>query len=173
MIVKESRYAIRAWALYKADEKRRNPASSLYTMGSQRGACLHQPFGCVIADCSYFFEDLYSWAGAPLPVPVESDPYTGTLSEHGDEVTLATLRVANAVIYFDGPNYSPTVGSHVAVVVGLGDDPLTVSFGQQSEPALVRVSEDGRPHRFYAYNTMTRGKIHYPPGFKKAHDARH
>jgi len=168
MILKDARYAIRAWMLYKAEEKRRNPASSLYTMKSQRGACLHSPFGCFIADCSYAFEDYYSWAGAPLPVPLTQDPYTGTLIEHGIEVhSIADLRVANAVIYFDGPGFEPSTGSHVAGIVEVGPDPLTVSFGWQGEPALVRVSQDGRAHKFFAYNTMTKGKVHWPPGYKK------
>jgi hypothetical protein len=121
---------------------------------------------CFIADCSYAVEDYYSWAGAPLPVRVSLDPYTGTEIRFGREVSLAELRIANSVIYFDGPGFEPSTGSHVAVIVEVGPDPLTVSFGWQGEPALVRVSQDGRPHKFYDYNTMTR-KVIYPPGVKK------
>lgn len=168
MIRKDARYAIRAWALYKAAEKRRDTRSSLYTMGSQRGACLNSPFGTFVADCSYAITDYYSWAGAPDPNGQDyRGGYTGTLIEHGKEVGLADLRVANVVIYFKGPGFSPSTGSHAALIVGIGPDPLTVSFGWQGEPALVRVSQDGRAHKFYAYNTMTKKKIHYPPGYKK------
>ena len=152
----------------KVREKRANPRASLYTMGPQRGACRHAPFApCFVADCSYAFTDYYSWAGVPDPSRNSPDPYTGTLIECGREVSLDRLRIADAVIYFDYPNYQPSTGSHVAVVVGLGPDPLTVSFGWQGEPALVRVSQDGRAHKFFTYDTRTR-RVHYPPGYKSA-----
>lgn len=164
--MKDSRGAIVHWALFKAQQKRENPHASFYTEGSQRLSCLNRPLAsCLFADCSAFVADLYSWAGAPSPTKGEN-PWTGSLIAHGKQVTLEELRIGDVVIYFNGPEFNPSTGSHTSVVVSLGPDPLTVSFGQQSEPALVRVSQDGRAHKFFTYDTITK-KVIYPPGTKK------
>ena len=164
--MKDSRSATVHWALYQERRKRANPHASFYTVGSQRLSSLAHPLApCFIADCSGAFTSYYVWAGARNPNSGPPD-YTGTLIAGGKEVALDEVRVGDAVIYFDGPNFTPSTGSHVAIIVEVHADPLTVSFGWQGEPGFCRVSQDGRAHKYYTYNTMTR-KVTYPPGVKK------
>jgi len=50
--------------------------------------------------------------------------------------------------------YGPGTGWHTALVVEAGHDPLTISMGQQGDPSLVRVSQDGRqPQRYLRFRT--------------------
>lgn len=63
----------------------------------------------------------------------------------GHEVSLADLEVGDLVIYGAG------TGDHVAVIVGTGPDPMTVSMGKNGDPRQYRVSQDGRPHRYFRY----------------------
>ena len=72
---------------------------------------------------------------------------------NGQMVQPGKIRIGDAVLYYDGNGWSQWDTVHVAIVVNSEnqDDPLTMSHGQSSEPAFVRVSEDGRPHRFFRY----------------------
>jgi Tol biopolymer transport system component len=107
-------------------------------------------------DCSATFTLLYWLAGAPDPngPKYHYDGYgnTGSLAANGQQVMLKNLIPSDAVIYYEGDE---TV--HVAVVIDPNDgDPITMSHGWSGEPALIKVSEDGRPHRFYRFATNYR-----------------
>ena len=108
-------------------------------------------------DCSGTFTLCYYLAGAPDPNGLGYDGYgyTGTLATHGQQITLAQLEPGDAVIYYGG-GFAPGDSQHVATIIKPGSDPLTMSHGQQSEPAYVTVSEDGRPHLFFRYATNSR-----------------
>jgi len=69
--------------------------------------------------------------------------YTGTLLSHGTKITLAEVQPGDVIVY------GPGTGWHTAIIVESGSDPLTVSMGQQGEPAYVRVSQDGRLPQTY------------------------
>ncbi len=104
-------------------------------------------------DCSGFATLCYRMAGLPDPNGLKYVRlgYTGTLLDHamreGTILTRASLAKPGDLIV-----YGPGTGEHVAVVVQAGADPLTVSHGQESEPAYVRVSQDGRqPQRVCRY----------------------
>lgn len=138
----------------------KNKAKFTYSEGPQRMSGIGQPGHLpVICDCSAFVTLCYNWSGAPDPNAQHYDHegYTGTLVSHGKEVTLAELKVGDLVIY------GPGVGQHTALVVAVGKDPLTVSMGQQGDPSYVHVSQDGRPFRFFTYNTTAIGTVHTPP----------
>ena len=111
-------------------------------------------------DCSGTFTLCYYLAGAPDPNGLGYDGYgyTGTLATHGQQITQAQLEPGDAVIYYGG-GFAPGDSQHVATIIKPGPDPLTMSHGQQSEPAYVTVSEDGRPHQYFRYATNSR----FPP----------
>ena len=113
-------------------------------------------------DCSATFTLCYFLAGAPDPngPAFHYDGYgnTTSLAEHGQQVTLGQLQPGDAVLYYSEAGFSPYDTEHVAIVVydEKTPDPMTMSHGWSGEPALVRVSEDGRPHRFFRYATNYR-----------------
>ncbi len=76
-----------------------------------------------------------------------------------------STKPADLVIYYEGePSAGATV--HTALIVEGGtDDPLTVSHGQESEPAFVNVSQDGRPHMYARFPTIAVNRISVPPGY--------
>jgi hypothetical protein len=104
-------------------------------------------------DCSATFTNLYYLAGAPDPNGFNFNGYgnTASLAMNGQRVE-RDIRIGDAVIYYEG-GFSQWDSVHVAIVVNSENqsDPLTMSHGQSSEPSFVRVSEDGRPHRFFRY----------------------
>ena len=103
-------------------------------------------------DCSATFTNIYYLAGLVDPNGLRYSGYgnTATLAQHGQAVT-RDLRVGDGVIYY-GDGFSPWDSEHVAILVNSDqEDPLTMSHGWSGEPAFVRVSEDGRPHRFFRY----------------------
>jgi len=106
-------------------------------------------------DCSATFTNIYYLAGAPDPNGLNYSGYgnTASLAMNGQMVQPGKIRIGDAVLYYDGNGWSQWDTVHVAIVVNSEnqDDPLTMSHGQSSEPAFVRVSEDGRPHRFFRY----------------------
>jgi len=138
----------------------KNHGKFTYSEGPQRMSGIGHPGHLpAIADCSAACTLWYNWAGAADPngMHYNHTGYTGTLVSHGKEVTLAQLKVGDIVIY------GPGVGQHAALVVQVGKDPLTVSHGQQGDPSYVHVSQDGRSHRFFTYNTVAIGASHTPP----------
>lgn len=104
-------------------------------------------------DCSGFATLCYRLAGLSDPngLGYKELGYTGTLLEyaqhHGRILTdVSQARPGDLIVY------GPGTGSHVAVIIEPGCDPLTVSHGQEAEPGYVRVSQDGRqPQRICSY----------------------
>jgi hypothetical protein len=107
-------------------------------------------------DCSATFTLCYYLAGAPDPngPAYHYDGYgnTASLATHGQLISQSQVQPGDAVIYYEG-GFNPWDSQHVALVISPGADPLTMSHGWSKEPALVRVSEDGRPHRYFRYAT--------------------
>ena len=62
------------------------------------------------------------------------------------------------MLYYDTAGFAPWDTQHVAMVVydEKTADPMTMSHGWSGEPSLVRVSQDGRPHRYYRFPTNYR-----------------
>lgn len=105
-------------------------------------------------DCSGFVTFCYKQAGCADPngAGYSGYGYTGTLLAHGRQVPLRSVLPGDLIVY------GPGTGEHVAIVVEASTDPLTVSHGQESEPAYVRVSQDGRqPQRYLRFDTRARG----------------
>lgn len=99
-------------------------------------------------DCSGTVTWCYYHAGAPDPNGLDYDGsgYTGTLIDHGTQVNVP--QVGDLVIYGNNP------GVHTAVIVVAEEDPVTMSHGQASEPAFVKVSEGNPtsvPPRYFTY----------------------
>lgn len=92
-------------------------------------------------DCSGFVTMAYQWAGGQDPNGnrFNGQGFTGTIIRAAKRI----LRVPQARPG-DPLVYGPDTGWHTALVIEPGPDPLTVSHGQESEPAYVRVSQDGR-----------------------------
>ena len=126
-----------------------------YTEGPQRMAQVHGPGnGPIYADCSAFVTYCYSWAGAPDPNAqgYNGTGYTGTLLAHGTPITLAQVQPGDVIVY------GPGTGWHTALIVEAGNDPLTVSHGEQGDPNYCRVSQDGRqPQRYLRFDTTKGG----------------
>lgn len=104
-------------------------------------------------DCSSFVTLCYWLAGAPDPNQANYDGwgYTGSLLQHGQHIDLAHVQPGDVIVY------GPGTGWHTAVVVEGGADPLTVSMGEQGDPSLVRVSQDGRePQTYLRFATNSR-----------------
>ena len=154
--------AIVAWGKYLVAH-----ASQVhYTEGDQRMTDVHHPGGLPMeSDCSSTCTCEFAWAGAPDPNGMNYDGVgnTDTMVEHGKLVPLAQVQAGNTlVIYFNGQGFTPADSEHVALVIEAGPDPLTISHGRDPI-GLCRVSQDGRPHQFYRFDTM--GAVaHYPPG---------
>lgn len=105
-----------------------------------------------INDCSATFTNIYYLAGAPDPNGFNFNGYgnTASLAMNGQMVQAEHVRIGDAVIYYEG-GFSQWDSVHVAILVDDEPNPLTMSHGQSSEPSFVRVSEDGRPHRFFRF----------------------
>jgi hypothetical protein len=132
-----------------------NHAKFSYTQGPHRWDQITRPWQLpIMTDCSGWATTCYAWSHLPDPNGQNfSWGWTGTLATHGAEVQLANLEVGDLVIYWDNPAQVAMTGasSHVAVIVAVGSDPLTVSMGQNGDPSTCRVSQDGRAHRFFRY----------------------
>lgn len=118
-----------------------------YSQGPHRWDQITKPWLLpIFTDCSGWFTTCYAWSHLPDPNGQHySWGYTGTLISNGHEVTLAEVEVGDAVIYGAGS------GDHVAIIIGTGADPLTCSMGTNGDPRAYRVSQDGRPHRFFRF----------------------
>jgi len=108
-------------------------------------------------DCSAFVAWCYRQAGAP-------DPYglgyagignTESLLAKGQRVPVTKIRPGDVVVYSAD---RPVSEQHAAVIVAKGTDPLTVSMGQEGDPSLVRVSQDGRKPTYLRFDTSLRWK---------------
>jgi len=112
-------------------------------------------------DCSTFVSWCYRQAGAGDPhgpaFHYNGRGYTGTLIANGKRISKVMARPGDIVIYGAG------TGDHAALIVGAGFDPLTASMGQEGDPSFCRVSQDGRPARFYRYDTTQKWPSTQPP----------
>lgn len=126
-----------------------NTAAIHYTEGPHRAHWLTRPRIAkqlpLYTDCSGFATFCYRQAGLPDPngLDYKTLGYTGTLLDNAQHhhmilTDISKARPGDLIIY------GPGTGAHVAIIVQAGRDPLTVSHGQESEPAYVRVSQDGR-----------------------------
>jgi hypothetical protein len=156
----------------------RHKAGDIYSEGSQRMSAIGRRFIVpIVSDCSAFVTICYNWAGAPDPnhLSFDHDGFTGTLLSAGEHLALfrkngTGISVEN-VLPGDAIVYGPGDGVHAVLIVGQGDgNPYVASFGHPGDPGIYRHSEMlflGEP-TFLRFETRTKGKIHYPPGYKKA-----
>ena len=150
----DTRNAIVEWAKWAHDNK----AHFNYTEGPERMSAIgvYPPKFPINADCSAFVTWCYWIAGAPDPngLHYDHEGYTGTLL-HGLEIPRDQVQPGDVIVY------GPGTGWHTALVIEAGADPLTISHGQQGDPSLVRVSQDGRqPQRYLRFKTE--GTPRYP-----------
>ena len=139
------------WARWGVD----NHAGFTYTEGGNRMEGIGHPGVPCHCDCSAFVTLCYNWAGAPDPngQGYDGQGYTGTLLSHG------VVILKNQAVPGDVVVYGPGTGEHTAMIVEAGNDPLTVSMGEQGDPSYVRVSQDGRqPQRFLRFSTTGGGQ---------------
>ena len=144
----DARQAIVQWAQWA----HANAAHFNYTEGPNRMSAIgvYPPSLPIYADCSAFVTWCYWVAGADDPngLGYNHQGYTGTLLSHGLEIPLAQVQPGDVIVY------GPGTGWHTALVVQAGHDPLTISHGQQGDPSLVHVSQDGRtPQRYLRFHT--------------------
>ena len=106
----------------------------------------------ISTDCSGFVAMCYKWAGLPDPSGDNFQAgYTGTLLANAEKNGHILTDISKA-LPGDLIVYGPGTGSHVAMIVEAGADPLTISHGSESGPEYVRVSQDGRqPQRICRY----------------------
>lgn len=173
----DARDAIVAWAFYYLHHNAECHYSE--AMG-ERVNILRQPPGAlpVTCDCSMWYNGCYRNAGcihSPLGYPYDTglgytgselsagqlEPFTNVLLANGRRVWLPSLflKAGDAIVY------GPGTGWHTAMVVVPGADPLTISMGEEGDPRLIRVSQDGRqPQRYLRFDTRA-VVAHYPPGY--------
>lgn len=140
--------AIVEWAKWAVASK----AHFNYTEGAQRMTAIgvFPPKFPIFADCSAFVTWCYWVAGAPDPngLGYNHEGYTGTLLGHGTEIPLQLVEPGDVIVY------GPGTGWHTALVIEAGHDPVTISHGQQGDPSIVKVSQDGRqPQRYLRFST--------------------
>jgi len=145
--MQDTRQAIVEWAKWAVT----NHEHFNYTEGPERMSAIGvwPPKFPMAMDCSAFVTWCYWIAGATDPngMGYDHEGYTGTLL-HGLEIPLAQVQPGDVIVY------GPGTGWHTALVVQAGHDPLTVSMGQQGDPSLVHVSQDGRePQRYLRFHT--------------------
>lgn len=146
------RQRIVKWARWGVD----NTARIHYTENPDRAGWLHEkPHNRLplSTDCSGFATLCYRLSGCKDPngLGYVSLGYTGTLLDHANRAGKVFTDVAKAK-RGDLIVYGPGTGEHVAIVVEAGNDPLTVSHGDERGPEYVKVSQDGRrPQRICRY----------------------
>ncbi len=105
----------------------------------------------ITTDCSGWVTLLYKWCGAADPngQAYSGQGYTGTLLTHGRPITQAEALPGDLIIWGSYP------GHHVAVCVEAGADPLVCSHGKESDPQLIRASQEtaaqGRSYQWRTY----------------------
>ena len=126
-----------------------------YSQGPHRWDQITKPWALpIMTDCSGWATTCFSWSHLPDPNGQHySWGYTGTLVTNGHEVSLADLEVGDLVIY------GPGTGEHVAIVTYVSADPMTISMGTNGDPRPYRVSEDGRPHRYFRFLPSEKKKV--------------
>jgi len=145
----DTRNAVVEWAKWLMEHK----AQMNYSEGGDRLAAIGEwpPKFPINTDCSGFVTLCYWLAGAPDPTNSNygsHEGYTGTELNIGTEIPKQLVEPGDAIVY------GPGTGWHTALIVEAGEDPLTISMGQQGDPSLVRVSQDGRqPQRYLRFRT--------------------
>lgn len=136
-----------------------------YTQGPERMSGINHPGKLPLnADCSSFVTLCYNWAGAKDPngTNYNHTGYTGTLLSHGKKIALKDVLPGDVIVYGGG------TGEHTALIVGYhgGDNPVTISHGQESDPSYCHVKQDGRmPQTYLRFDTtaIADKNIHQPP----------
>jgi len=144
----DTRQAIVAWAHWLMEHK----AEMNYSEGPARMSAIGvwPPKFPIDCDCSAFVTLCYWLAGADDPngQHYDHEGYTGTLLSHGLIIPREQVQAGDVIVY------GPGTGWHTALVVEPGHDPLTISMGQQGDPSLVYVSQDGRqPQTYLRFHT--------------------
>ena len=155
----DARQAIVDWAKWGVAHR----GSFAYTEGSNRMEAINTPPGTlpVSTDCSGAVTLWYKWAGAADPngQGYDGEGYTGTLLGHGQEIPLSEVVPGDVVVY------GPGTGWHTALIVEGGNNPLTVSHGEQGDPSYVYVNQDGRqPQRYLRFDTTAIANQSEPAG---------
>ena len=146
----DARQAIVDWAKWAVA----NHEHFIYTEGAERMDAIGVwPIKLPITtDCSGFVTLCYWLAGVtqdPNGQGYDHEGYTGTLLGHGTVIPLTGVVPGDVIVY------GPGTGEHTALVIEGGADPLTISMGQQGDPSIVRVSQDGRqPQRYLRFSTQ-------------------
>jgi hypothetical protein len=81
---------------------------------------------------------------------------TENLLANGQRIPLWRVKPGDVVVY---NAHLDATKQHAATIVQRGKDPLTVSMGQQGDPSLVRVSQDGRPPTYLRFDN----RLSWPP----------
>jgi len=145
----DTRNAIVEWAKWLMEHK----AQINYSEGTDRlnAVGIWPPKFPINTDCSGFITLCFWLAGAPDPTNrnyASHEGYTGTELSIGTEIPKSLIEPGDAIVY------GPGTGWHTALIVEAGEDPLTISHGQQGDPSYVRVSQDGRqPQRYLRFKT--------------------
>jgi lysozyme family protein len=148
------RAQIVTWALWGVT----NNARISYTQGSTRFSALGTPGSLPLAtDCSAFATLCYAWAGAPNPnFPGRYDAgaggFTGTLLTHCKHVPLAGAKPGDLVVWTSPRNPK---GSHAAILVATGTNPMLVSHGSDAGPVKVKFSDEDAIQRQLNGGTAT------------------
>ena len=159
----DTRQAIVAWAHWLMEHK----AEMNYSEGPARMSAIGvwPPKFPIDCDCSAFVTLCYWLAGADDPngQHYDHEGYTGTLLSHGLIIPREQVQAGDVIVY------GPSTGWHTALIVQAGHDPLTISHGQQGDPSLVHVSQDGRqPQRYLRFHTGIAGTPRTPDILKVA-----
>lgn len=131
---------IRDNALWGAD----NEGPIHYSQGGHRFDALWAPQTLPLeTDCSGFATLCYAWAGAPDPngLGYNHSGFTGTMLGHLPEIPMEQAQIGDLIVY------GPGSGDHVVIIVEVGQDPLTVSHGQERGPFRIRHSAEVQSHR--------------------------
>lgn len=136
------RQAVVNWATWAVANK------GWFTYQESRPFPLYEPSASrhIANDCSATVVLCFWLASAPDPTGNHFNGYgnTDSLVAHCQQIPLSVVQPGDLVIYYEG---GQTV--HTAIIVQADPDPLTMSHGMPSEPALVHVSQDGRPHLYF------------------------
>ena len=130
----------------------------------------------IVADCSAFVTLIYNWTGAPDPnhLRYDHEGFTGTLLSANEHLALFRKNAKHIevedVLPGDPLILGPGTGVHATIVVALGEgDPWVASHGHPGDPGIYRASQMAflGEATYLRCETRTKGKIHYPPNYKK------